>query len=295
LFIDAKIKLIFLQTKLLEEEEKEKREDEERRERKRMKEREKKHRRKERLKGKDKDNEKTVIQSKTLDDIPPPSLSKAATPTNNQSQDIEDSRYSSSEDEDKYVAMENYCPDTYVDQSSSREIGEQSIEYQCDIAAEFIPRSCNDSFLCEQSKSSRQNLRFRRNFIQEQDSSYWYEDCQDDCGDIGNIQHQSKEKTRNGARGYNSVFSVNNRTRDRYNSCSCGHQDDYRYFSATSRPNREMKMVRKNVLEKPRLQYHRCYPLDSFAVSKGGRVGGTPNKNAGLKQVWEPMDARKLP
>ncbi|KAK3153450.1 hypothetical protein QOZ80_2BG0173060 [Eleusine coracana subsp. coracana] len=277
------------QTKLLEEEEKEKREEEERRERRRTKEREKKHRRKERLKGKDKDKEKAVVQSKTSDDIPSPSLSKPATPTDNQSQDIDDSRYSSSEDEG--VVMENYCPETCVDGSSSRETDEQSSEYQRDTTAEFVPTDCNESFLCEQSKSSRRNLRYRRDFTQE-DSSYWYEDCQDDCGDIGDIQHQSRERIRNGTRGYNSVFSAN-RTRERYNPCSCGHQEDYRYFSATSRQSREMKMVRKNVVEKPRLQYRRCYPLDSFIVPKGGRVGTTPNKNAGPKQVWEPMDARK--
>jgi hypothetical protein len=291
--MDTKIKLIVLQTKLLEEEEKEKHEEEERRERRRNKEREKKHRRKERLKGKDKDKEKTVIQSKTSDDIPPPCLSKPATPTNNQSQDIEDSRYSSSEDEDKGVTMENYCPDTYADQSSSREIDEQSNECQCDSAAEFVPTDCNDSFLCEQSISSRRNSRFRRDFTQEQDSNCWYEYCQDDCRDFGDIHHQSREGSRNVARGYNSVFNANYRTRDRYNPCSCGHPEDYRYFSATARPNREMKMTRKTMVEKPRLQYRRCYPLDSFVVSKGGRVSGTPNKNAGLKQVWEPMDARK--
>ncbi|TVU31450.1 hypothetical protein EJB05_23134 [Eragrostis curvula] len=281
------------QIKLLEEEEKEKREEEERRERRRTKEREKKHRRKERLKGKDKAKEKTVVQSKSSDDIPPSSLSKLAASTNNQSQDFEDSRYSSSEDEDKGLVVDNYCPDTCVDQSPSRDIDEQSNEYECDTAAEFVPTDCNDSFLCEQSKSSRRNFRFRRDFTQEQDGNYWYEDCQDESGDMGDIHHQLRERTRNCTRGYNSVFSANNRTRDRYNPCSCGHQEDYRYFSTTGRPSREMKMARKTVVEKPRLQYRRCYPLDSFIVSKGGRVGGTPNKNAGLKQVWEPMDARK--
>ncbi|XP_062206051.1 uncharacterized protein LOC133907937 [Phragmites australis] len=280
------------QTKLLEEEEKEKREEEERRERRRTKEREKKHRRKERLKGKERDKEKSLVQSNVSDDISPSSLNNLAAPSNNELQDILASRYSCSEEEDNVVVREHYSPDTSVAQSSSREIDGKSNEHECSTTADFVPTDCNSSFLCEESKS-RKNLRFRRDLPQEQASSYWYEDRQDDSGGIGDIQQQSRERTRNTTRGYSTVFSTNNRTRDRYKPCSCGHQEDYRYFSTTARPSREMKMARKAVVEKLRLQYRRCYPLDSFIVSKGGRVGGTPNKNAGPKQVWEPMDTRK--
>ncbi|XP_062200407.1 uncharacterized protein LOC133903072 [Phragmites australis] len=271
------------QTKLLEEEEREKREEEERRERRRAKEREKKHRRKERLKGKDRDKEKTLVQSKVSDDISLSSLSNSTVETNNQSQDVLDS----SEEEYNAVVREHYSPDTSVDQSSSKETDEQSNEHECNATSEFVPTDCNGSLLCEESKSSR----FRRDFPQEQDPSCWNEDCRYDTGDTGDIQRQSRERTMNPARGYNTVFSANNRARDRYNPCSCGNQEDYRYFSTTARPSREMKMARKTVVEKPRLQYRRCYPLDSFIVSKGGRVGG--NKNAGPKKVWEPMDSRK--
>ncbi|KAL6642584.1 hypothetical protein ACP70R_020765 [Stipagrostis hirtigluma subsp. patula] len=283
------------QTKLLEEEEKEKRLEEERRERRRTKEREKKHRRKERLKGKERDKDKTQVQSNVSNDISPScqGTQESSTPANNQSQDVQDSRYSDSEEEDNVVIRENCSPDTSVDQSSSREIDQQSDEHQCNTTAEFVHTDCTGPFICEQSKSSRRNMRFRRDFPQEQHDSYWYEDCQDDSGDFGDIQRQSRERIRNNARGYNSVFSTNNRTRDRYNPCSCGHQEDYRYFSPTARPSREVKMARRTVVEKPRLQYRRCYPLDSFIVSKGGRVGSTPNKSAGPKQVWEPMDASK--
>nr|CAB3496564.1 unnamed protein product [Digitaria exilis] len=55
---------------------------------------------------------------------------------------------------------------------------------------------------------------------------------------------------------------------------------------------KEMKVARKSGIEKPRVQYRRCYPLDSFVVSKGTRIGST-QKNANPKQVWEPMDSRK--
>ncbi|CAL4915888.1 unnamed protein product [Urochloa decumbens] len=270
------------QTKLLEEEEKEKREEEERRERRRTKEREKKNRRKERLKGKDRDKEQSV-QSKVSDDTSLSSLSNQAAPSK-QSQDIPDLRYSDSEEEDNVALREQSSPDSSADQSSSRDSDERSNEHECNTTAD-----CDGSFSCEESISSRRNLRYRRDFPQEQDASYWYEDCQDDSGDI---QQHSRERIRNNTRGYSTTFSANNRTRDRYNPCSCGHQEEYRYFPNTARPSRDMKMTRKTV-EKPRLQYRRCYPLDSFIVPKGGRVGGTPTKNVGPKQVWEPMDARK--
>lgn len=279
------------QTKLLEEEEREKREEEERRERRRTKEREKKNRRKERLKGKDRDKEKTLVPSKKSDDIPPLSLKDQAAQNSNESQDILDSRYSDSEEEDNVLVREQYSPDSSADQSSSRDSDERSNEHECNTTTEFVRTDCDSPFLCEGSKSSRRNLRFRRDFPQEQDASYWHEDCHDDSGDI---QWQSRERIRNNTRVYSTVFNANNRTRDRYNNpCSCGHQDDYRYFSTAARPSREIKMSRKTVAEKPRLQYRRCYPVDSFAASNGGRIGGIPNKNTGPKQVWEPMDARK--
>uniref|UniRef100_A0A804PBV6 Uncharacterized protein n=1 Tax=Zea mays TaxID=4577 RepID=A0A804PBV6_MAIZE len=275
------------QTKLLEEEEKEKREEEERRERRRTKEREKKNRRKERLKGKDRDKEKTLVRSKKPD-LSPFSLCSQATPSNNESQDVLDLRYSDSEEEDNVVVGEHY-PDSSADQSSSKDSDERSNGHECSVTIEFVPSDCDSSFLCDEPKSSR-NLRFRRDFPEEKDASYWHEGC---CDDSGDTQWQSRERTRNNTRNYNSVFNTNNRTRDRYNPCSCSHQEDYRYFTTATRSSRETKMPRKTVAEKPRLQYRRCYPPDSFAVSNGGRVGGTPNKNPGPKQVWEPMDARK--
>uniref|UniRef100_A0A0E0EV61 Uncharacterized protein n=1 Tax=Oryza meridionalis TaxID=40149 RepID=A0A0E0EV61_9ORYZ len=278
------------QTKLLEEEEKEKREEEERRERRRTKEREKKLRRKERLKEKEKEKEKIPVQLK-------PYIGTSSSPLSNSATPITHSKYSASDDEDKdsIVVTESFSPDTCVDQSLTRESDGQSNEFHCSTTLEFIPSDCNGSFMCEQSTSSRRKLRFRRDSLQEQTTGFWYEDCQDDTVGVGNIHWQSRERARNAGRGCNSLFSANNRTRERYeyNACSCGQQEDYGYFSPTARSSREMKMSRKTMVEKPRLQYRRCYPLDSFIVSKGSRVGSTPNKNAAPKQVWEPMDARK--
>uniref|UniRef100_A0A0D9XH80 Uncharacterized protein n=1 Tax=Leersia perrieri TaxID=77586 RepID=A0A0D9XH80_9ORYZ len=283
------------QAKLLEEEEKEKHEEEERRERRRTKEREKKLRRKERLKEKEK--ERMPVQSKPSNDALPSPLSNSAVPINDQSLDIPHSKYpvSDDEDEDSAVVTESFSPDISVDQSLIKESDGQSNGFYCSTTPEFVPSDCNGSFMCEQSTSSRRKLRFRRDSLHEQNTGFWYEDCQDDPGGIGDIHWQSRERARNAGRGCNSVFSTNNRTRERYeyNACSCGQQEDYRYFSSTARSSREMKMSRKTVVEKPRLQYRRCYPLDSFVVSKGSRVGSTSNKNPAPKQVWEPMDARK--
>ncbi|KAM0852284.1 hypothetical protein ACQ4PT_051846 [Festuca glaucescens] len=279
------------QTKLLEEEEKEKREEEERRERKRAKDREKKLRRKERLKEKGRDKEETPV-SKICDILLSP-LSKLITPGNCQSPDMLDSRYSASEEEDNVVATEHSSPETSSDQCLSTESDEQSNE-QCGKTAEFVPTDCNDSFICEQSKS-RRKMKFRRDSFHEQANNCWYEDRQDGSGDMGDIHCQSRERIRSTARSCNPSFSTNSQTRDRYeyNSCSCGHQEDYRYYPSTARSVREMKMPRKTLLEKPRLQYRRCYPLDSFVVPKGSRGCSTPSKNASPKQVWEPMDAKK--
>uniref|UniRef100_A0ACD5TK27 Uncharacterized protein n=1 Tax=Avena sativa TaxID=4498 RepID=A0ACD5TK27_AVESA len=280
------------QTKLLEEEEKEKREEEERRERRRAKDREKKLRRKERLKEKGRDKEETPVQSKSCDILLSP-LSNSITPGSFQSLGMLDSRYSASEEEYNVVAAEHCSPDTSADHCLSTETDEQSNEH-CGTTAEFVLTDCNESFICELSKS-RRKMEARRDSFQEQANNCWYEDRQDDSGDIGDIHCQSRETIRSTARSCNSSFGTNSRTRDRYeyNPCCCGQQEDYRYYSSTARSVREMKMSRKTLFEKPRLQYRRCYPLDSFIVPKGSRGGSTPVKNASPKQVWEPMDAKK--
>ncbi|KAG2553542.1 hypothetical protein PVAP13_9KG533000 [Panicum virgatum] len=283
------------QNKLLEEEEKEKREEQERRMKRRTREREKKLRRKERLKEKENKGKRLVEPKSPDDDISSSALSNSSTSTNDDLANTLDSRDSATEDEDNAEVLDLCSPDSSIDQSSCMEInGENNLH--CNAAAEFGPMDCSDLCTSEQSKYSKRNPRLREDFPQDQ--ACWYDDCQDEAGRIGDLQWQPRQRTRSGDRSCNAASTINNRTRDRhaYNSCSCGHQEDYRVvdscFLSTARSGREMKMARKSGVEKPRAQYRRCYPLDSFVVSKGTRIGST-QKNAIPKQVWEPMDARK--
>ncbi|XP_062210479.1 uncharacterized protein LOC133911978 [Phragmites australis] len=277
------------QNKLLEEEEKEKREEQERRLKRRTKEREKKHRRKERLKEKGNDKGKRLVVSKSPDGISSSSLSNSSTSTNNDSTNTLNPRHSASEEEDNVEVSDLCSPDRRTDHSSScGEINGQN-NVHCNAVTEVCLTGSSDLGTLEQSKFSRRSPRSRKDFPQDQ--SGWYDDyCLDESEKNGDLQWQSRERTRNSDGACNAVSTTNNRTRDRHvcNSCSCGHQEDYRdmdnCFVSTVRSGREMKMARTIGGEKPRVQYRRCYPLDSFIVSK---------KNVIPKQVWEPMNARK--
>ncbi|RCV45756.1 hypothetical protein SETIT_9G478700v2 [Setaria italica] len=282
------------QNKLLEEEEKEKREEQERRMKRRTREREKKLRRKERLKEKE-NKGKRLVELKSPDDVSSLALSNLSTSTNDDSTNTLDSRDSATEEEDNAEVVNPRSCDSHIDQSSCMEINGQN-SVRCNAMAEFSLMDSSDLCTSEQSKSSKRSPRLREDFPQDQ--SCWYDDCQDEYGRIGDLQWQSRERARSSDRSCNAVSTTNNRTRDRhaYNSCSCGHQEDYgvvnNCFLSTARSGREMKMARKSGVDKPRVQYRRCYPLDNFVVSKATRIAST-QKNAILKQVWEPMDARK--
>ncbi|WVZ56124.1 hypothetical protein U9M48_006701 [Paspalum notatum var. saurae] len=277
------------QNKLLEEEEKEKREEQERRMKRRTREREKKLRRKERLKEKE-NKGKRLIEPKSPDDVSSSTLSNSSTSTNDDSTNTLDSRDSATEEEDNAEVVNLCSPDSCVDQSLC---GQKSIHDN--VVPEFSPMYSSDLCTSEESKYLRRSPWLREDFPQDQ--SCWY-DCHDESGRIGDLQWQSSERTRSSEKSCNAASTTNNRTRDRhaYNSCSCGNQEDYgvmdNCFLSTAKSGREMKMFRKSGFEKPRAQYRRCYPLDSFAASKGTRIGST-QKNAIPKQVWEPMDARK--
>ncbi|XP_066396707.1 uncharacterized protein [Miscanthus floridulus] len=283
------------QNKLLEEEEKEKREEQERRMKRRTREREKKNKRKERLKEKENNKGKRLDESKSPDDISSSAPSNSSTSTNDYSTNTLDSRDSATEVEDSAEVVNLCSPDSCVNQSSCTEInGENSV--QCNAVTEFSPMDSSDLCTPDQSKSSRRSPMSREDFPRDQ--SCWYDDCQDESGRIGESQWKSRERTRSIDRSCNAASTSNNRTRERhsYNSCSCGHPEDYGVmdscFLPTARSGREMKIARKSGVEKPRVQYHRCYTLDSFIVSKGNRAGCT-QKNVIPKQVWEPMDARR--
>ncbi|OQU92948.1 hypothetical protein SORBI_3001G445100 [Sorghum bicolor] len=283
------------QNKLLEEEEKEKREEQERRMKRRTREREKKNRRKERLKEKDNNKGKRLVESKSPDDVSSSAPSNSSTSINDYSTNTLDLRDSATEEEDSAEVVNPCSPDSYVNQSSCTEInGEDSV--QCNAVTEFSPMDSSDLCTSDQSKSLRRSPRSREDFPRDQ--SCWYDDCQDESGRIGESQWKSRERTKGIDRSCNAASTSNNRTRERhsYNSCSCGHPEDSGVmdscFLPIARSGREMKIARKSGVEKPRLQYHRCYTLDNFIVSKGNRAGCT-QKNAIPKQVWEPMDARR--
>uniref|UniRef100_A0A0D9VRG6 Uncharacterized protein n=1 Tax=Leersia perrieri TaxID=77586 RepID=A0A0D9VRG6_9ORYZ len=282
------------QTKLLEEEEKEKQDEQERRMRRRTKEREKKNRRKDRLKEKERDKGKQILELKSSDDNS--STLRNSTSTNDESTNTPDSRDSASEEEDNPTAVDLCSSDTFVDKTACREVNVQNNMDYRDTLTEFAPTNSSDVFTCGQSKSSRRNMRLRNDFPQDQ-SSCCYDECGDETGSIGDFQWQSKERTRHSARNCNSVFTTNSRTRDRYNyiSFSCDTRDDYVIndnCSSSAGSGRETKIARKAGVERPRVQYRRCYPLDNFIVSKESRPGNTQQKNV-PKQVWEPMDSQK--
>ncbi|KAF8718532.1 hypothetical protein HU200_025307 [Digitaria exilis] len=282
------------QNKLLEEEEKEKREEQERRMKRRTRDREKKLRRKERVKEKE-NKGKRLVEPKSPDDASSSALSNSSTSTNDDSTNTLDSRDSATEEEDDAEVVNLCSPDISIDRSSCMKInGENSV--LCNAVAEFSPRNSSDLCTSEQSESSKQSPRSRKDFPKDQ--SCWYDDCQDESGRIGDLQCRSRESTSSDRSCNNVASNTNNRTRDRhaYDSCSCGHLEDYgivdNCFLSTARSGKEMKVARKSGIEKPRVQYRRCYPLDSFVVSKGTRIGST-QKSANPKQVWEPMDSRK--
>lgn len=266
------------QNKLLEEEEKEKLEEQERRMRRRMKEREKKNRRKERLKEKERDKGKKLVEFKTSDDISSSTLRNSSTCTNNDSGNAFGSKDSASEEEDNSAVVDLCHSDT---ESSCIEINGQDNVDCYDTVTKCLPINSSEPFTSEQSKPSRRNLRLRKDIPQDQ-SSCWHDNARDESGNVGNLQWQSMERTRNGAGSCNSLFSTNNRTRDRqdYSSCSYDHQERAgdSYFSPTARSGREMKIARKTGVDKPLVQYR--------------RVGSTQERDAIPKKVWERMDTR---
>jgi hypothetical protein len=246
--------------------------------RRRMKEREKKNRRKERLKEKERDKGKKLVEFKTSDDISSSTLRNSSTCTNNDSGNAFGSKDSASEEEDNSAVVDLCHSDT---ESSCIEINGQDNVDCYDTVTKCLPINSSEPFTSEQSKPSRRNLRLRKDIPQDQ-SSCWHDNARDESGNVGNLQWQSMERTRNGAGSCNSLFSTNNRTRDRqdYSSCSYDHQERAgdSYFSPTARSGREMKIARKTGVDKPLVQYR--------------RVGSTQERDAIPKKVWERMDTR---
>ncbi|XP_008787867.2 hornerin-like isoform X1 [Phoenix dactylifera] len=316
------------QTKLLEEEENEKHEEEERKERRRTKEREKKLRRKERLKGKEREREKKLIEPKSLSEDSPCSSNDLLTSTHDKSTAF-DSGNSVSEPGDMPISPNVTDEQTSSGNISTKNLKSDSLQHRCYIDGELGARDGNGSFVLEQSKSSRRKLRFRKDYLLDQASS-WYDKHQS-C--ISNIQQHdsdsngctlslsrdmiglprpSKERVVKGSarncnlKGRDKLHSSNSRMRDGFDFqfCSCNQQADYKGKDGnqifTVRSGSEIKIAHKTKgtpdMSRPFYQsvkYRQgCHVPDTVVISKGKLVGGTHGKDVfNTKQVWEPLNA----
>ncbi|XP_072971501.1 uncharacterized protein [Typha angustifolia] len=318
------------QTKLLEEEEKEKREEEERKERRRAKEREKKIRRKERLKGKEREREREFIESKSSPVISVTSLDDSLTSAHNDSPRTPDTGDSVSEQGDMIPMSAKPLSPSITDEQSlcgdankkNMKIG--SLVHQCPIEGDYIISGGGRSFTNEQSKSSKQKLRYREGSHQNQ-AYDWYESRHSIISNdtsahtfvpfesMSVLHRLSKERVvRNVTRNSDMKFSAkfhcsNSRMHDMCNfrSCRCTCQADYRmkdgYHVSTARLGREIKNANKieSGLDMPRPFYRIrnynsgcCLPYN-ILMKKGNYIGDPLNKDVHIKQVWEPTDARK--
>lgn len=312
------------QTKLLEEEEKEKREEEERKERRRTKEREKKLRRKERLKGKEREREKKLVESLSTGEDSPSSLNDSLTNVHEESSNTHDYGDSISEPGDITVLASPISSNVTDEQTSSRNISTKglkndSLQYQYYVDGEIGARDGNGSFVLEQSKTSRRKLRFRKDSLVDQTSS-WYDKHRSSMSN--GSSNQQDESDLNGctmfsSRGMNGLYrpsreraakisarncnikysekfhGSNSRTRDKFDfqACSCIQQADYKgmdgYHISTLRSGNEIKIANKTeaALDMPRSLYRNvkynngCNVPEGIVISKGRHVAGTPGKD----------------
>ncbi|EHA8588005.1 hornerin-like [Cocos nucifera] len=279
-------------TKLLEEEEKEKREEEERKERRRTKEREKKLRRKERLKGKEREREKKLVESKSLSEDSHSFLDDSPTSLHDESPNSVKSGDSVSEPGDIALLPGPNVTDeqTSIDNINMKNPKNDSLHHQCHVDGELGARDGNGSFVLEQSKSLRRKLRFGKDSLVDQASS-WYDKHQSSISNesssiqqdepdsngctmsssrgLNGLHRPSRERVvRSSARNCNMKYSdkfhcSNSRMRDRFDfqACSCIQQADYKgkdgYHICTVRSASEIKIANKTeaTLDMPRSFY----------------------------------------
>ncbi|TYH31178.1 hypothetical protein ES288_A01G153100v1 [Gossypium darwinii] len=264
------------QMKLLEEEEKEKREEEEQKERKRTKEREKKLRRKERLKGKEREREKKCADSSVT-----PDFSKdVSSPNSKVEENVSiNCRDSVCETNDIIVSTLGY-PDDQGEQFLDGHLASSLQNHSFDSPDEGTKvKDGNGSFPTEQSKFSRQRLKFRkdgqfdtsltwsnrRRFpvvsesapINRSEARYKSENFEAPSRSINGPNKQlrinsAKSNGRNCDVKYPEKFQCPNSRSDRYDiySCSCGQHKEYRakiepYVSVTG-VGQEPKAVSKS-------------------------------------------------
>lgn len=325
-FLNAKY-MIFLQTKLLEEEEKEKREEEERKERKRAKEREKKLRRKERLKGKDKNKEGKFSESNDVPSSPEAVKEELSAPADTEQNNALSCKNSVVATDEPNLSNGDYHDiqdEEFSSECSTLRAQDCAYDdYDGDIAYEHDRNGTNK---VEQPKFYRQRLRYRKEF-QVDMSSKWSDRYHNSVvsengggmvgrseprhyGDnfgtssrgISGLNRQSKVNVpkingRNVGHNCNEKFyNSNYRMSEKYDfhSCSCSPN------SRVTRGSREIKAVSKSetAVDTSR-QFYRGSKYNQVDMHESSgrpksRVfsGNYPSRDMlESKKVWEPTES----
>ncbi|XP_050227168.1 uncharacterized protein LOC126676888 [Mercurialis annua] len=314
------------QMKLLEEEEKEKREEEERKERRRTKEREKKLRRKERLKGKEKDKEKKSSES---NDTFEASEEKTFADVDEEPNTVISLRDSVSETGDTLSVPE------YADSQEQKSLNSMmQNDFYDSLSGEITDvQDAAGSFTIEQSKFSRQRLKFRKEVqadpstkwsdrrrcavvsengatVSRSESRHYSDNFETPTKGVNTSHRQSringpKSNGRNCGLKFSEKFHcLNNKMNDRhdFHSCSCHQNNEYRVkvepqVSAV-RIVRDSKPVGKSesTTDMSR-QFYRGnkYGQTDYIREGCGRVKNNSSGREMLhsKKVWEPLESNK--
>jgi len=197
------------------------------------------------------------------------------------------------------------------------------LQHQCHVVEEFGVRDSNDSFILEQSKSSRRKLRLKKDSLQGQASKRYegsvrHGDSDTMSTDLSRLMNGAHRPLRErfvktNTRSCNPKFSEkyhcsSNRLRDRYDfqSCSCSQNADYRpkdrYHMPAIRSGREIKITNKTdpTMDMPRSLYrgskysYGCFIPDNCVLPKGKLSSNTLGRDIiHTRKIWEPMDARR--
>lgn len=306
--------ILFLKTKLLEEEEKEKREEEERKERRRTKEKEKKLRRKEKLREKEKDREKKCLDPNEnhivpdLQDKEPPTCGEVHNKDLvNEAGETISSRPVSPEIQDEQFLNGYISPN-------------QQTHFNDYHDGDFdSSKDGNGSFSVDQSNYSRRKPKFRKEF--QPDPTLRWSDRRRFAvaSESGDTFSKSERRYHGDYNGLNKQIKSNSaksnvringpKFGERYDphSCSCYHYNEYRPkvepHSSITQVGPEAKSVCKSDsvsdISKPYYRgtkYNQVdYTRENCGRSKIKNVNGNcPGRDLPhIRRVWEPMESQK--
>lgn len=319
--------MIFLQTKLLEEEEKEKREEEERKERKRTKEREKKLRRKERLKGKDKIKEIKRSESIDVPSSPEASKENLSAPADIEQNDNAITCENSVVAADEANLSQGDYPNLQDDDLSSECSTLRAQEHAYDDYDEDIANAhdVNHTSKVEQPTFYRQRLRYRNEYQLDMSSKWCDKHHNAVVSENGGMAGRSEPRhygdnfgtSSRGVSGLNRQSKINGRNvghngshkcTERFYSSNYRMSDKYDYHSCScslngrmTRGSREMKAASKSesAVDTSRQFYRGSrYNQVDLMHDSGGRpksrvfAGNYPSRDLlHLKKVWEPTES----